>query len=108
MHAVCTFDSVEAAFEKLRRFYVVSIVTREIPFQTEIKARDFTRHDSIGVRFYIVGENADIDIADSVPFDCTTFRSATNITGLKILVDTLANTNLVTGKQFPTRLKQRE
>ena len=74
--------------KKLRRFYVVSIVTREIPFQTEIKACDFTRHDAIQVRFYIVGENADIDIADSVPFDCATFRSAQNITGIKVLVDT--------------------
>ena len=74
----------------------------------KIETCDFTRHDSIQVRFYIVGENADIDIADSVPFDCATFRSAQNITGLKVLVDTLANTNLVTGKQFPTRLKQGE
>ena len=83
-------------------------MTGEIPLQTEIKPRDFTRRESIEVSVFIVSQHTDIYIADSVPFDCATFRSATNITGLKVLVDTLANTNLVTVKQLPTRLKQGE
>ena len=54
MVAISTFDSVEAVFEKLRRGYIVSVMTGEIPFETKIEACDFTRHDSIVVRFYIV------------------------------------------------------
>ena len=86
----------------------MSIMTCKIPFETEIKPRDFTRRESIEVSIFIVGQHTDIYIADSVPFDCATFRIAKYITGLKVVVDTLANTNLVTVKQFPTRLKQCE
>ena len=32
----------------------MSIVTGEIPFETDIETCDFTRHDSIVVWFYIV------------------------------------------------------
>ena len=39
-------------FKASRR--ISSYMTGEIPFKTEIKACNFTRHDSIEVRFYIV------------------------------------------------------
>ena len=86
----------------------MSVMTGKIPFQTEIKPRDFTRRESIGVGFYIVSQNTNIDVTYGIPFNRATLWGATNITGLKVLVDTLSNTNLVTVKQFPTRLKECE
>ena len=63
MFAVGALDSVYTPLEKLRRFDVVAIMTGEIPFETEIEACDFTRHGSVQVWLYMVGQHTNIDIA---------------------------------------------
>ena len=61
----------------------------EIPPTGELKEpRDVTRREPMEVRFYIVSENDDIDITDSVPFNRTPLRIAKHITGLEIGIDT--------------------
>ena len=57
------------------------------------------------VWFFIVSQHTDIYIADSVPVDCATFRIAKYITGLKVLVDTLSNTNLDYWQAIPNPLE---
>ena len=101
-------DSVETPLEKLRRFYVVSIMTGEIPFQTEIEACDFTCHSSVQVWFYVVGQHTNIDIAYGIPFDGATFRRATNITRLEIAVNAFADFDTIIRQQFPPGLGECE
>ena len=86
----------------------MSIMTGEIPFQTEIEACDFTRHGSIVVRFYIVSQDTDIDITNGVPFDGATFRRATNIAGLEIAVNAFTDFDTIIRQQFPPDLGECE
>ena len=100
------FDSVEIPLEKLWRFDVVSIMTGQIPFQTEIEACDFTRHGSIQVWIFMVSCDANIDITNGIPLDSATFRVTNYLAGFEVSVDSFTDTDLVAFKQFPTRLKQ--
>ena len=104
MFAVSALDSVETPLEKLRRFYIMSIMTGEIPFQTEIEACDFTRHGSVQVWLFMVGQHTDIDITNGIPFDGATFRRAKNITGLEIAINACADFDTIIRQQAPTRL----
>ena len=108
MFAASALDSVKTPLEKLWRFYVVSIMTGEIPFQTEIEACDFTRHGSVQVWLFMVGQHTDIDITNGIPLDGATFRIAKNIAGLEIAIDTLTDSDVVGGQKFPPSLGECE
>ena len=65
-------------------------MTGEKPFETEIEPRAVTRREPIEVRCYMVSENDDIDITNTVPFNRATFWTTKHITGLEIGVDTFS------------------
>ena len=73
-------------------------MTGQIPFQTKIEACDFTRHGSVLVWLYVVGQHTNIDIANGIPLDGAAFWIAVYVAGFEISVDAFTDSDLVAGK----------
>ena len=96
MVAVGTFDGVETPFEKLWRVIVIEVRAGEIPLESKIEPRAFTRRGLIQGHLYIICHNDYPDISNAVTLNRTPFGGAKYVLTLKIAVYPLADTNIVT------------
>jgi len=98
---------VRMSFEKLRRLDDLTIGRNKECFQAKVESRAFTRR-GFGWLDFLFNRKAKPQVAEVVPLDCNRLYLAFNLAVFNELVHLAAKFDLVTFKQFPACLFQRE